>query len=153
MRVRGIDLHAIFLSVFVLLLGVLVGLGFSGAQQAQTQSAVALKLATPPVTVHATQLGKVTATAVEIEFQATRHRNCRLTALSEWERPSGVRLTRANANKATLRPGQTRWIGLEVTIPPGLDPGPYRVRSVGEYACPDGQVFIVPTGWVEVILP
>lgn len=108
---------------------------------------------TPPVTVHETRPGHVTATTVDIEIRATRHRNCRLSALTEWERPDGVRLSRANPNKAVLRPGQTRWVGLTVGIPPDLTGGRYRVRSVGEYLCADGQVFIVPTGWVEVTLP
>lgn len=108
---------------------------------------------TPPVTVHETRPGQVTATTVGIEFRATRHRNCQLSALSEWERSDGVRLSRANPNKATLRAGQTRWVELGIRIPPDMHGGRYRVRSVGEYLCPDGQVFIIPTGWVEVVLP
>lgn len=105
----------------------------------------------PPVTIHETRLGEVGDGVVHLQFEATRHRDCKLSTTSEWERPNGVRLSRANPNKATLRAGQTRWIELEIAIPPGLKPGPYRVRSVGEYDC-YGHVFIVPTGWVEVIL-
>ena len=150
--IRGMDRHSIALTGFVAVLGILVGLSFTGARNAERQSTVALQLATPPVTVHETRLGRVTSTTVSIEFSATRHRNCQLAALTEFERPDGVRMSRANPNKATLRPGQTRWVELEISLPPTLEPGLYRVRSVGEYICPDGQVFIVPTGWVEVIL-
>lgn len=105
----------------------------------------------PPVTIHETRLGEVGDGVVHLQFEATRHRDCRLATTSEWERPNGVRLSRANPNKATLRAGQTRWIELEIVVPPGLKPGPYRVRSVAEYDC-NGHVFVVPTGWVEVTL-
>ncbi|MDF1720501.1 MAG: hypothetical protein P1U65_07500 [Minwuia sp.] len=148
--IRGKDRHAIAGALFVLALGILVGFGFSGARKAKQQSQAAIELATPPVTVHETRSGPVTNRTVGIEFRATRHRNCRLSALAEWERPDGVRLSRMNPNKATLRPGQTRWIELEIEQPDNLRPGLYRVRSVGEYLCADGQVFVVPTGWIEV---
>ncbi len=150
---KGFDRNLVAMTLFVLMLGVLVGLGFSGARMAAEQSSAALALSKPPVTVHQTRLGSVTATGVSIEFQATRHRSCSLSALAEWERPDGVRMSRANPNKATLRPGTTHWIELQISRPPELPSGSYRVRSVGEYHCPDGQVFIVPTDWLEVDLP
>lgn len=144
---KGIDRNGIGVALFAFFLGIIgvkaLDVGLEAEQKADA--------AQPPVTVHETRNGGQSAETVLIQFQATRHRNCRLSATSEWERPDGIRLSRTNPNKATLRPGQTRWIELEIAVPENLAPGAYRVRSVGEYDC-NGRVFIVPTGWIEVTL-
>ncbi len=144
----GLDRNAIGVAVFAALIAIISVKSLDVGMEAN-QKAAALQ---PPATIHTTRPGTVTDDAVRIQFQGTRHRNCALSVTAEWELPGGVRLSRANPNKATFQPGETGWAELEIGIPPGLQPGAYRVRSVAEYKCPDGGVFIVPTGWIEATL-
>lgn len=129
------------------LFALLVAVGAAGALGLSLNTRHEL---TPPVTVHETRLGSVDGHSVVLEFRAERHRNCQLVAMTQWRDKNNVIGSKVNNNKAALTPGEERWIALELALPPSVKPGPYSVRSVAEYTCAGGSVFVVPTAWVDV---
>lgn len=136
-------IHQHMTAVFAIVLGGLAAAALGTALNIQREI-------DPPVTVYETRLGAVNNRTITIEFRAERHRNCALVVMAQWRDQNGVIQSKVNTNRATLTPGEERWIALEIALPPGTRAGPYSIRSVGEYTCAGGAVFIVPTGWVEV---
>jgi Flp pilus assembly protein CpaB len=138
-------LHQNMTAVFGVLIGIVAAAALGTALNIQD----ALK---PPASIYETRLVGVTGKTITLEFRAERNRNCALVAMAQWENANGVVRSKINPNKTTLPPGEERWIAIEIDLPPGTRAGKYAVRSVGEYTCAGGAVFIVPTDWVDVIL-
>lgn len=105
----------------------------------------------PPVRVHQTRLAGFDGRTLMIEAKVTRNRTCALTASTQFDLSTGPIVSLANPNKVTLLPGETEWIRIIVQIPAELLPaGQHQARSVAEYICAGGVIFIVTTDWVAI---
>jgi hypothetical protein len=107
-----------------------------------------------PVDVLETRLADSRGRTVWIELRAVRRRDRALTATTQWQGKDRIINSRFNPNKAVLTEGKERWIRRRIDLPERTPVGAYLVRSVAEYLCPDGQTFVVPTGWLTMeIIP
>ncbi|WP_417513749.1 hypothetical protein [Minwuia sp.] len=129
-----------------------IGVGLALVASLLWDAEIAREAFTPPATVHETRLAGLADRTIWIDIRATRHRDCRLVATTQWQGADRIISSRINRNRTVLTPGEHRWIRLRSELPLDLAAGAYRVRSVGEYTCADGNVFAVPTAWVDVEL-
>lgn len=127
-----------------------IGVGLAFGLSWLWQAGKAESESRPPATVLETRLGGVSGRTVWLEIRAARHRDCALTATTQWQGRDGIINSRFNPNKAVLTEGAERWIRLRADLPDSTPAGRYRIRSVAEYFCPGGKTFVVPTAWLDV---